>query len=137
MKKMVFFLLFIFVSTYAQGKDYRFISPLNFKKLIESGQKVHLIDLQKEEDFAKKHIKGSIETYAYPVKSDEDKQKLDAIIEKIKKDNLDIIIICPRGGNAAKNAYDYMLSKGITEDRLYILEGGIKEFPYGEMCQTK
>jgi len=137
MKKVVFFLLFIFVSTYAQGKDYRFISPLSFKKLIDLGQKVHLIDLQKEEDFTKKHIKGSIGTYAYPVKSDEDKSKLDAIIEKVKKDNFDIVIVCPRGGNAAKNAYDYMLSKGIAEERLYILEGGIKDFSYGEMCQTR
>jgi rhodanese-related sulfurtransferase len=102
------------------AKIIKFINPANFKKLIGSSKHVHLIDLQKEKDFTKRHIKGSIGTFAYLVKSDADKSKLDPVVEKVKKDNLDIII-CPRDGNAAKNAYDYFLSKGVAEERLYIL----------------
>ncbi len=96
---------------------------------------MHILDVQKPEDFQKKHIKGSFGTGAYPVKTEEDRKKLDALIEKIKKDELDIVIICPRGAGAAKNTYDYIKSMGISEKRLFILEGGIQGFPHTGLCE--
>jgi hypothetical protein len=44
-----------------------------------------------------------------------------------------VVIICPRGKSGASNTYDYIKSKGIPENRLYILEGGIAGWPYKEM----
>lgn len=138
MKKLIFlFLCLCFFKNLSFAESYNYIKPEVFKKMSESGKKFHLIDVQKEEDFEKRNIKGSVKTASYPVKSDEDKKKLDTVIDKVKKDNLDIIIICPKGGGAAKGAYDYFKSKGVVESRLFILEGGIQGFPYNDMCQTK
>ncbi|MCX7991491.1 MAG: rhodanese-like domain-containing protein [Proteobacteria bacterium] len=138
MKKILilFFCLFVFKS-FGFAESYNFIKPEELKRLIESGKRIHLIDVQKEGDFVKKHIKGSVQTDAYPVKSDEDKRKLDYVAEKIKNDNLDVVIVCPRGGGAAKNTYSYLKEKGIAEKRLYILEGGIQGFSYEEVCVKK
>ncbi|MCX7769722.1 MAG: rhodanese-like domain-containing protein [Proteobacteria bacterium] len=129
---VLFFLVFFINSLEAQ--NYNYLKAEVLKKWVDSGKKIHIIDVQKDEDFNKKHLKGSIATGAYPVKSDQDKAKLDRIVEKVKSDNLEIVIVCPRGGGAAKNTYEYMRSRGIEEKRLYILEGGIQEFPYKEMC---
>lgn len=135
MKKVVFLFTFIFLVKIASAENYNFLKPEVFKGWIESGKKMYIVDIQKEEEFQKRHIKGSIGTGAYPVKSEQDKAKLDIFINEVKNNNLDIVIVCPRGGGAAKNAYDYLKSKGISEKRLYILEGGIQGFPYGELCQ--
>lgn len=134
MKKIIMLLVLILFVGSVNAQTYNFLKPEELKKWIEKGKKVHIVDVQKKEDFEKKHIKGSVGTGAYPVKSDQDKAKLDSIVNQVKNDNLDIVIVCPRGGGAAKNAYDYLKSKGIDEKRLYILEGGIQGFPYSELC---
>jgi hypothetical protein len=54
-------------------------------------------------DFTNQHLPGAIETNAFPGKS------------------------------GAKNNYDYLQSKGVVENRLQILEGGIADWPYAEM----
>lgn len=136
MKRIVFLVFFILLVKVAFAQNYNFLKAEDFKKWVDSSKKIHIIDVQREEDFRKKHIKGSIGTDAYPVKTEQDKVKLDKVISRVKIDNLDIVIVCPRGGGAAKNAFDYLKSKGINEKRLYILEGGIKGFPYKEMCQN-
>lgn len=135
MKRVLFLFLTIFLVKIADAESYNFLKPEILKNWIESGKKIYIVDVQKDEDFQKRHIKGSIGTGAYPLKSEQDKAKLDIIYNKAKNDNMDIVIVCPRGGGAAKNAYDYLKSKGITEKRLFILEGGIQGFPYGELCQ--
>lgn len=136
-KALLLFAGFFLFAGSALGQDYRYITPAELKIIFNSGKNLHILDLQKKDDFLKKHIKGSYETYAYPVKTDEDKKRLDNFIEKSKNDNLDILIVCPKGGGAAKNAYDYLKGRGINEKRLYILEGGIQGFPYEEMCSSK
>lgn len=134
---LIFFVCFFTLISFAFADEYNFIKAEELKKIIESGKRVHLIDVQKESDFERKHIKNSIKTDAYPVKSEEDKKKLESVIEKVKKDNLDIIIICQRGSVTGKNTYDYMKSRGIEERRLFILEGGITGFPYDNLCNIK
>ncbi len=106
-----------------------------FKGWLESGKKMIIVDIQPKEDFEKHHFKGSIETNAFPAKTDEKKKRLDPVIEKIKQSKDDVVIICPRGKSGASNTYDYIKSKGVSENRLYILEGGIAGWPYKEMLQ--
>ena len=84
----------------------------------------HIVDIQVEEEFAEHHIKGATATYAYPVKSDADRTKLDATVEQIKGNNDPVVIVCPRGAGGAKRTYDYLLQQGISAERLLILEKG-------------
>jgi rhodanese-related sulfurtransferase len=100
---------------------------------METGKKMTIVDIQPKNEFEQHHFKGSIETNAFPAKTDEEKKRLDSVIEKIKKSSEDVVIICPRGKSGASNTYDYIKSKGIPENRLYILEGGIAGWPYKEM----
>lgn len=131
-KYFVLALVFVFVlTTFAFAANY--VKSDEFKKWIETGKKMIIIDIQPKNEFEKHHFKGSIETNAFPAKTDDEKKRLDSAIEKIKKSKDDVVIICPRGKGGASNTYDYLKSKGIPENRLYILEGGIAGWPYKEM----
>ena len=115
----------------------KYVKPEDFKMWLESGKKLIIVDIQPAEDFKKHHFKGSIETNAYPVKTDEEKKRLDRVLPLIMSSSDDIVIICPRGRSGAINTYEYLKSKGVSEKRLYILEGGIAGWPYKEMLIKK
>jgi rhodanese-related sulfurtransferase len=136
MKKIfVLTLMFVFVLT-SMAFANNMVKPDVFKQWMESGKKMMIVDIQVPAEFKKHHFKGSIETNAFPAKSDADKKKLDAVAEKAKASNDDIVIICPRGRSGAVNTYEYLKSRGIAEKRLYILEGGIAGWPYRDMLQS-
>ncbi len=133
-KYFILMMMFMLVLT-SNALAANMLKPDVFKKWLETGKKMIIVDIQPKEDFEKHHFKGSIETNAFPAKTDEEKKRLDSAIEKIKKTNDDVVIICPRGRSGATNTYEYIKSKGIDEKRLYILEGGISGWPYKEMLQ--
>ena len=124
----------LLVAAAAMATDYRYVKQDTFKGWLESGRPMVIVDIQPAEDFAEEHFKGAIETNAYPVKSDEEKKRLDVTREKIGASTEDVIIVCPRGGAGAKNTYDYLKSKGVEEKRLHILEKGSKGWPWPELC---
>ena len=119
------------------NKDFSYYSPKELKESIEEDKSFFLVDIQAKEDFNDHHIQGAIGTYAYPVKSKEDKAKLDQIIPKLKAENKDIVIVCPRGGGGAERTYQYLSSQGIKEQRLYILEDGQAGWPYEQLLADK
>lgn len=129
-------LLVLLVATVAVAAGYQYVGPDKFKAWQESGKKSIIVDIQVPAEFEKRHFKGSIETGAYPVKSDEERKKLDKALATVNVSKDDVVIICPRGGGGAKNTYDYLKSKGIEEKRLFILEKGMEGWPYPEMCAT-
>lgn len=133
MKKSLFLALaFVFVlTTSAFAANY--VKPDEFRKWLESGKSMIIVDIQTKEDFEKHHFKGSIETNAYPVKTDDERRRLDAAVSRANASKDDVVIICPRGKGGAMNTYEYLKSKGIPENRLYVLEGGIGGWPYKEM----
>jgi len=110
-----------------------YITPANLKKMLDAKQEVIMVDIQPAADFAKQHLPGSIETNAFPGKSDEEKARLDKALPTINTSKAQVIVLCPRGKSGAKNSYDYLQSKGVDEKRLQILEGGIADWPYAEM----
>jgi rhodanese-related sulfurtransferase len=128
--------LVLCVAVAALAADYRFVKQDTFKQWLESGKKMILVDIQPPADFAKKHFKGALETGAYPVKSDEEKKRLDLILDRINSSQDDVVIVCPRGGGGAKNTWDYLSAKGIPVSRMYILEKGSEGWPYPELCVT-
>jgi rhodanese-related sulfurtransferase len=105
----------------------------DFKKWLDSGKQVIIVDIQPAKEYEQHHFKGSIETNAFPAKTDEERARLDKAIEKAKASKDDVVIVCPRGRSGAQNTYDYMKSKGIEEKRLNILEGGVANWPYKDL----
>jgi len=104
--------------------DYQYYSQDQLKTTIENGSSVVILDVQVEEDFDAHHIDGAIATYAFPVKSDEDKAKIDAQFHLVEESDSDIVIVCPKGRVGAERTYIYLLEKGIAAERMFILEGG-------------
>jgi len=134
--RLTVILMLALVAATVAAADYNYIKPEEFKSRLESGKEMVIVDIQVPEEFAKRHFKGSLETNAYPVKSDEERARLDQTFERINATSADVVIVCPRGGGGAKNTYDYLKSKGVNEARLYILEKGMEGWPHPEMCVT-
>ena len=110
-----------------------YITPANLKKMLAEKQEVILVDIQPPAEFEKHHLPRSIETNAFPGKTDEEKGRLDKTLPAINGSKAPVVVLCPRGKGGAKNSYDYLQSKGVPENRLQILEGGIADWPYNEM----
>ncbi|MDD2271049.1 MAG: rhodanese-like domain-containing protein [Desulfuromonadaceae bacterium] len=113
-----------------------YIEPQELKELLDKKQPVILVDIQPAADFEKQHLPGSIETNAFPAAKAEEKTRLDKALAVIKASTDKVVVICPRGKSGAKNSYNYLESKGVSEDRMTILEDGIAGWPYKELFVT-
>ncbi|MDD2499568.1 MAG: rhodanese-like domain-containing protein [Geobacter sp.] len=132
LKKIALSLVLTIISaTVALAANY--IEPQELKELLDKKKPVILVDIQPAADFEKQHLPGSIETNAFPAKTDDEKARLDKALTIIKASKDPVVVVCPRGKSGAKNSYTYLESKGISEDRMQILEGGIHEWPYKEL----
>ena len=110
--------------------DYNFISQDAMRTKLDKQDTVAIVDICPVDQFAKAHLPGSIETNAYPVKTDEDRAKLHPTLPKLQASAENIVIICPAGRGGAKRTYDYYVVNGIEESRLFILEKGMNGWPY-------
>jgi rhodanese-related sulfurtransferase len=110
-----------------------YIEPQELKELLDKKSEVILVDIQPAADFEKQHLPGSIETNAFPAAKDEEKARLDKALTVIKASKAPVVVVCPRGKTGAKNSYNYLESKGVSEERMQILEDGIAEWAYKEM----
>jgi len=122
--------------SFAAGSEYTFISAADLQSRLVAHAPTNIIDIQVEGEFTQKHIKGAVPTYAYPVKDDADRAKLDASIASVKTNTETVVIVCPRGGGGAKRAFDYMLQQGVSPERLLILEKGQQGWPYDELTES-
>jgi rhodanese-related sulfurtransferase len=123
------------VGTYSKD-GYNYIPAAAFKGMLDSKKPVSIIDIQVEEEFAAHSIPGAIATYSYPVKSEDDKAKLDAKLAELEGDQ-PVVVVCPRGGGGAKRCYDHLAAKVIAKDRLLILEKGQAEWSYEEYTKKQ
>ena len=110
-----------------------YIEPQELKELLDKKKPVILVDIQPAADFEKQHLPGSIETNAFPAKKDDEKKRLDKTLPIIKASKDPVVVVCPRGKSGAKNSYEYLVTQGVPEERMTILEGGIYEWPYKEL----
>ena len=133
MKKMLCLSLAVFLYSIASASAENYVKPDQFKQWIETSKPVQIVDIQPAEAFEKHHFKNTIQTNAFPAKSDAEKERLDRILPTLQSSKDDIVIVCPRGGSGAKNTYEHLKSKGIFESRLFILEKGVEGWPYKEM----
>lgn len=124
-------------STTASQSVYQYKTADDVKTAIETNQDKIILDIQTLDDFDKHHLKGAVATYAYPVKSDEDKAKIDSVMPMLTADNKPVYIMCPRGKGGAEKTYQYLKEKGISEDRLFIIEKGQEGWPYDGLVEKK
>jgi len=117
--------------------EYRYISAPDLEARLNAGLPTHIVDIQKEEEFARHHIKGATPTHAYPVESEEERARLSPLIEKLQGDSDPVVIVCPRGAGGARRTYDYLLDKGIAAERLMILEKGQGGWTCGPLTEGK
>ena len=108
----------------ANDGKYNYISAADLETRLTAKLPTNIIDIQVEDEFTQHHIKGATPTYAYPVKGDTDRTKLDATVEELKANADPVVIVCPRGAGGAKRSYNYLLKQGISAERLLILEKG-------------
>ena len=116
--------------------QYNYISATQLESRLTANQPTNLIDIQVKEEFSEHYIKGAIPTYAYPVKSDTDRAKLDTTIGQISSNSDPVVIVCPRGGGGAKRTYDYLLQQSVSEERLLILEKGQSGWAYSSLTEN-
>lgn len=117
----------------AMAASYNYVEQGQFKQWLEAGKNISIVDIQVAAEFRKQHFKGALETNAFPVKSAEDKQKIDKILPALAANQHEIVVICPRGGGGAKNTIDYLKEKGINEKRIFILKEGMQGWQYKEL----
>lgn len=112
-----------------------YVEQDEFKAWLLNGKKMQIVDIQPAAGYARHHFRGALETNAFPAKTAEEKDRLNPVLPGLLATTDDVVVICPHGGGGAKNAYDYLASKGVAEKRLYILEDGMEDWPYPELVQ--
>lgn len=112
------------------SEGYKYISAKELSARLDTGAPMIIIDICSVEQFAEGHIKGSMETNAYPVKTDAERARLAELLPKVKSTSEDVVVVCPRGGGGAKRTVEYYKSNGVEENRLLILEKGMTGWPY-------
>jgi rhodanese-related sulfurtransferase len=132
-KKLILLILLLSHTSLACAANY--IDQDELKPMILQKKDVVIVDIQPAGEFEQHYLKGAIETNAFPTRSADEKQRLDKALPAINASSAPVVIVCPRGKSGAKNTYDYLLTKGIPENRLLILDGGIAEWPYKELLQ--
>ena len=117
-----------------QERTYQYYTADQVKSAIENKDGIILVDIQVEDEWNAHHIKGAISTKAYPVKTDEEKAKVDAVLSQLEGEN-PIIVVCPGGKGGAQRTVQHLEEKGIKAERLFILENGQGGWTYDELLE--
>ena len=127
----VLFLMIAGIAT--AGIEYNFIDSDSLMESLQEKKAIHLVDIQKKNDFLQHHFFGSVETGAYPVKSEQDMSRINEVLHDLQATDKPVVIISPRGTRAAGRTYEYLLEQGIAAQRLAILKSGIRGWPAPEI----
>ncbi len=114
-------------------EKFNYLEPDQFKQWLETDKPMIIVDIQDKAAFAAHHFPGSIETNAYPVKTDAEKKQIDLAVAAYKTSGNEMVVICPRGGGGAKRCYSYLKSQGVPADKLTILKGGVDKWSHRSM----
>lgn len=127
-------LLVFFMSVPGAVLAYNIMNADELKVRIETKEPpTILLDIQKQNAYKEHHFFGSVRTFAYPAKTD---LELESVVQGVRmheQTGNEIVIIGPRGGRASKRTFDFLVTRGVPENKIFILEGGIRDWPYKEM----
>jgi len=118
-------------------EKFNYLEPDQFKQWLEKDKPMIIVDIQVKDEFTAHHFPGSLETNAFPVKTDIQKQQIDVAVKAFKDTGHTMVVVCPRGGGGAKRCYSYLKSQGVPETKLTILKGGVAKWPYSDMLAHK
>lgn len=127
------FLLLFFLGIPGIALAYNMITADELKVMIETEQPVILLDIQKETAYKEHHFYGSVRTYAYPARTDKDLESAIQAVRIYERTGNDIVIIGPRGGRPSQRTVEYLITRGVPEEKIHILEGGLRKWPYKDM----
>ena len=85
-------------------ESFNYIQPEDLKGLLEAGKQPIIVDIQAKDEFTAHHFPGSIETNAFPVKTDAQKKQIDVAVKAYKITGANVVVVCPRGGGGAKRS---------------------------------
>jgi rhodanese-related sulfurtransferase len=126
--------LFLMIASIATaGIEYNYIDSDSLIKSLQEKKPIHLVDIQKKNDFLQHHFFGSLETSAYPIKTEQEMSRIKEVLHDLQATDKPVVIIGPRGTRAAGRAYEYLLEQGIAAQRLAILKNGIRGWPAMEI----
>ncbi len=130
-RNAVFASIFLLVTAAAvqASSMVKYIDSDTFRKYLDEKKSVYMVDIQKKNDYLRHHFYGAVATNAYPVRSRQDKERLKIILPEIRTTKDPIVIIGPRGGNAAKRAFAFLQQQGVDTQRMTILKKGIRDWP--------
>lgn len=120
----------VVANAFAMKEEYNYMSPASLQKAIETKADIAIVDIQVADEFKSHHIKGAIQTCAYPVKTDVDTNKFASVLADLKSSTQPIVVICPRGKGGAERTVNYFAKEGIAPYRLFILTEGQDGWPY-------
>jgi len=129
--------LLFFFNVAAIFSSFNYLEADQLKERIENGTPIIIVDIQVKDEFSAHSFPGSIETNAYPVKTESQKKQILPAVEAFQKTGHDVVVVCPRGGGGAKRCYSYLKSQGVPEEKLTILKGGMEKWPYRDMLAGK
>lgn len=118
-------------------ESFNYLEADTFKQWIDTGKPSIIVDIQVKDEFNAHHFPGSIETNAFPVKTDAQRAQINPAVEEYKKTGHDVVVVCPRGGGGAKRCYSYLKSQGVPDEKLTILKGGMTKWPHRDMLAGK
>jgi rhodanese-related sulfurtransferase len=110
----------------------QFISPETFRQWL-SQDKALVVDVHTYDGYLRMHFPGSIPTHAYPVVTPAQKKQVESIIPIINKSKKPVVLVCFGGITGAPNARIHLVSKGVPNKRLFILQGGSMGWPWKNM----
>ena len=112
---------------------YTMMTADELKIRLDTKEPTILLDIQQTNAYKEHHFFGAVRTYAYPAKTDTDLESVIQGVRLFEQNGNDIVVIGPRGGRASQRTVDYLITRGVPEEKIFILEGGIKNWPYKNM----
>lgn len=110
----------------------QFVSPETFRQWLEQDKAI-VVDVHTYDGYLRGHFPGSIPTHAYPVVTPDQKNRVEAIIPAINRSDKPVVLVCFGGITGAPNARIHLVSRGVPNRRLFILQGGSMGFPWKNM----
>lgn len=132
---VLFMMLYLGLASQSVAADYSYINAEEMKGKIEAAGEMIILDIQVEDEFSQHHLPGAVPTYAYPVKTEDERTRIDQIVQLYEQSGNEIVIVCPRGEGGAKRGFDYLVSMDIPVEKISILEKGMAGWPYAELVE--
>jgi thiosulfate/3-mercaptopyruvate sulfurtransferase len=87
----------------------QYVTPEKFREWYTEG-KALVVDVQTYGGYTQMHFPGSLPTHAYPVRTPDQKKRVESVIPAIKKTKKPVVLVCPGGITGAPNARVHLLS---------------------------